>query len=485
MTSENDVIENLESFSEIREFVTRVENHNSGNSILNYIPVGLFSYFYNVKTVYINSNSNLKEISQNSFKNGTKLESISLWGHAIKNIPAFAFKDCENLNVLELGSGLISSVDENAFDGIVNSLKNLNLNNNQLQPSSLENFPVLPKLETLYLQSNKLTSIPQNFLSSYPNLINLHLGYNDLYALEVFPSSVSKLRSLQIQNIKITALPANFFAPIPNLQYLYLDNNQLSNLEIEIPMYNLYTLSLSGNKFTQVPQSLFTQVPNITYLSLGSNPLKKLDNFPFLPKLQTLQLQNIQLAEVPESFFSLITNLYNLYLDSNLLTSFNIPFNLPKLQTLQINNNKFTTIPESLVQLTNLNYLSIGGNNFSSLQNYDVFPKLLTLSNLDISNSQITEIPPNFFSKVSNLYFLALSSNKLTNFEITTYIPNLRTLQLNYNKFTQIPLNFLSTTPNITFLNMDGNQLTTLKVFSNLNQIQNIWLDFFKFKFST
>lgn len=174
MTSENEVLENYENFEDLRPYLISVTN---AQYRISYIPVGFFSLFYNVKRVFIEgSNSQIQEITENTFKNGSKIEIIQIPRSSfITSLPAYAFSDCESLTYLQMEQGKISQIDANAFFGATN-LKTLILYSNQLK--SLDVVGPLPKLLTLNLSYNKINSIQPDFFSAMSNLTYLDMRGN-------------------------------------------------------------------------------------------------------------------------------------------------------------------------------------------------------------------------------------------------------------------------------------------------------------------
>src|SRR3990167_8445415 len=90
----------------------------------------------------------------------------------------------------------------------------------QDQKIKVDTIEKMLELETLNLESNYLTSIPNLNL---PNLKYLHLNNNQLTTIPVF--NLPELKALSIENNQLVAIP---HLNLPNLKYLYLHNNQLT-----------------------------------------------------------------------------------------------------------------------------------------------------------------------------------------------------------------------------------------------------------------
>jgi len=86
------------------------------------------------------------------------------------HIPAGILNERKKISVIKLSNNQIKSVDDGAFDGLVN-LYQINLDHN-----SLKKFPVFKTksaLRELFLSNNNITEISQTSLKNLPELIEL------------------------------------------------------------------------------------------------------------------------------------------------------------------------------------------------------------------------------------------------------------------------------------------------------------------------
>jgi Leucine-rich repeat (LRR) protein len=145
------------------------------------------------------------------------IESLSLHGNAIKKINSYSFAGMPKLQTLALNNnGLTSEViAPNAFARL-NNLKLLYLNDNPLQSISRIQLAGLTNLRTINLHKAGLKSINKDTFELTPNVELINLNDNQLTDFDpAIIASLSKLRGLNLKNNpidrkKIEALRAQF-----------------------------------------------------------------------------------------------------------------------------------------------------------------------------------------------------------------------------------------------------------------------------------
>ncbi len=145
------------------------------------------------------------------------IESLSLHGNAIKKINSYSFAGIPKLQTLALNNnGLTSEViAPNAFARL-NNLKLLYLNDNPLQSISRIQLAGLTNLRTINLHKAGLKSINKDTFELTPHVELINLNDNQLTDFDpAIIASLSKLRGLNLKNNpidpkKIEALRAQF-----------------------------------------------------------------------------------------------------------------------------------------------------------------------------------------------------------------------------------------------------------------------------------
>ncbi|XP_029474169.1 podocan [Rhinatrema bivittatum] len=161
------------------------------------------------------------EIHREAFRKLRLLKSLDLSGNNLKSLPWALPK---NLETLKLKENEISSIPKGSLAGMA-KLKELYLSNNKLKVNSLyagawsqlaslqlldmsgnqmSSIPAdLPEsLEYLYLQSNKISTVPENAFDSTPNIKGIFLRFNALVVGAVKDNAFRKLRKLQVLDIE-------------------------------------------------------------------------------------------------------------------------------------------------------------------------------------------------------------------------------------------------------------------------------------------
>jgi Leucine-rich repeat (LRR) protein/PKD repeat protein len=296
-------------------------------------------------------------------------------------------------------------------NGDITSIQLSSVGMNGSIPEALEQ---LGELRYLSFYNNRFLTGPLPELDGLQKIINFDVGYTNLSGS--IPEWLGDLPL--IQNLNLSSYPgdAQFSGPIPvaltglsTLRSLYLTNNNLSQV-LSIP-------------------DEFSQLDNLQSLDLqscGLNPSSISNGLTGLSALNNLNLSSNALAIPPDSLFPDILR------------------NLPALTTLMLQNVPFRYLPGTFPELTNLNYLNLGSNNYSDLDRIsdivDTLRNCTSLRTLILQSCNLPGLPDNFhtLSTVENLY---LSNNPLQNdnWDDIGGMPALRSLYVQSCNLNELP----------------------------------------------
>ncbi len=179
------------------------------------------------------------------------------------------------------------------------NLEQLWLNNNQLTSiSELSTMTVLANLRELHVTNNKLEELNLNLFNTFPMLYVFNAGFNDVHS--IIPKNNGLLQNLEVlflNNNKLASLPTHTFSSCPQLQALYLQDNALNSLPDSCfkGLGNLRLLYLQNNALTTLPAHIFSDLKNIHVLYLRNNALEKLE------KNWNNGLENISLLDLSDN----------------------------------------------------------------------------------------------------------------------------------------------------------------------------------------
>lgn len=226
-------------------------------------------------------------------------------------------------------------------------------------------------------------------------------------------------------------------------------NGDLSNLLCQnivgltpegIEKYNSYQFKQSLEDWAQTEKKSHSE--NTTKID---EAVTKILN-SFNDKSRTLDLSNADLHSLPRCLFQL-TQLQELSLYGNELTTLSedigLLYNLKKLYLGRIIwgtpvGNKLSYLPETICKLSNLENLDVSFNNLSEIPKN--IGKLSKLEFFSAIGNQITFIPDSLCSlyKLKTLY---LGSNQITSLSNNIeFLTNLEKLSLTHNNFNEIPV---------------------------------------------
>lgn len=160
------------------------------------VPNGIFSFFTEAKEFVLSENE-LKQWKPEYLKGATKLTYLLVTQNSLENLPANAFVESPNLQLLELTENKIATIAPGAFSGL-NHLTELRLNVNQFGPDLRTDTlsEVADTLTILNLADNKLEKIPEGFFKKLSKLQELTIYYNEKIKEvegDIFPESLKKI----------------------------------------------------------------------------------------------------------------------------------------------------------------------------------------------------------------------------------------------------------------------------------------------------
>jgi hypothetical protein len=147
------------------------------------------------------------------------------------------------LTSLDLSNNQITVLTNNI--ACLAKLSTLKLNNNLIATLSSNSFSSISSLQSLYLQYNKITSIPQGlFTPVLSNLVLIDLSNNLLTTMEMWPLYLSKIISIKLNNNLIQGFTNTFG------WYLYQNYPSLASTSTIDLQYNSVS-SLSDSTIQQ------------------------------------------------------------------------------------------------------------------------------------------------------------------------------------------------------------------------------------------
>ncbi|XP_033364700.1 leucine-rich repeat-containing protein 40-like [Bombus vosnesenskii] len=423
----------------------------------------------------------LNELRELNLKNN----SIKELGPAVGDFVMLTYLDLSYNNLIELPIGMGYLVRLTSLDLSHNMLKELppdltNMRALQKLNASYNQLEMLPplgelrKVETVMLQSNKLTTFPDisgcillrvlhladnniteidmSCLEGVGQLKTLTLGNNQI---ETIPEEIIKLVYLEIFDLshnKLTLIP-KYIGLLPNLKQFAIDGNDIQNVRTDIircgtsrilkhirqgikstnldvkehvvadtstniypdryTMQSTKLLSLAGQNLTELPQEVLENAckADVGTVDLSRNKLSILpDKLCIIERIADLKLTSNQLTHIPEWIGEKYKYLQILDLSRNLLQS--LPINLGLLKYLQELNISFNRYKEIPESVYAINSLEILIANDNLITDIDVpsFQKLQKLAILNLANNNIGFVPPEL-GTLKNLRNLSLSGN--------------------------------------------------------------------------
>uniref|UniRef100_A0A182IYV9 Uncharacterized protein n=1 Tax=Anopheles atroparvus TaxID=41427 RepID=A0A182IYV9_ANOAO len=382
------------------------------------------------------------------FSEAKHIKEIYLQNNSLNVLAPGIFSDLQQLLVLDLSSNELTSewINSVTFQGL-SKLILLDLSNNKISKMEASIFRDLAGLQVLRLQNNVIDSIAENTFAELGALHSLVLSNNRLTTVEHFTfRGLTKLALLSLDFNRISRIDRLALRNQSTLQELHLNGNKL--LQVPDALYDvpvLRTLDLGENHIANINNASFRHMVQLYGLRLTENNIEiiRRGTFDAMHSLHILNLSQNRLKTVEQSCFDNNTNLQAIRLDGNFLTDIAGLFTkLPNLLWLNISDNHLEVFDYALIP-TSLQWLDIHANKIAELGNYFEIESQLSLSTIDASSNQLTEITGSAIP--NSVELLYLNDNLISKVQSYTFFkkPNLTRVDLFGNKITTLDPNAL------------------------------------------
>lgn len=147
-------------------------------------------------------------------------------------------------------------------------------------------------IEHLTLLNLRLERLPAGFLSHFPNLQALSLGYNEMRSLPAGLENLRQLRELNLvgNRLRLSDAQAQVLASLTELRHLDLSDNPIGSTTLRMGgLVDLQTLGLRNTGLETIPEGLET-CAQLTYVDLRNNQIASLPQLLIDAPVQRRQL---------------------------------------------------------------------------------------------------------------------------------------------------------------------------------------------------
>ncbi|XP_022068211.2 toll-like receptor 5 [Acanthochromis polyacanthus] len=321
------------------------------------------------------SHNNIPDPDKSTFEglNSSTIHTLDLSKNFIFSLQNAVFSPLKNATIIDISQNKINQINPNAFDGLQDHLRMLNLSFNLLGKIYSHTFINLTELRVLDLSYNHIGVLGYDAFSKLPRLRGLFLTGNSLRDL-------------------------GFPATLPNVEYLTLGDNKLSSV------YNIAKLGGSST-YVDVTDNRLTDLEDVYIILTHFKGLKTLlfgGNFikwcTLSKNITMLHSNSLEVLDLHDSSLQII------WAQGMCLHLFD---HLENLLGLNISFNSLVALPPGVFSgLSSIIDMDLSYNALTYLQT-DVFP--VSLKQLDLSNNFLVSPDPMTFR---SLTFLRLSENR-------------------------------------------------------------------------
>jgi Leucine-rich repeat (LRR) protein len=405
----------------------------------------------------------------------TALEVLEIQSNKLTSLPA-EIKLLAHLRILNLSENQFTTLPSDLFSLV--PLVELIATKNAFS-GSFFNVDKAPHLQKLVLSNNTISSFCESGSVSLPALKHLDLGVNRLSSLPDI-SSWTSLTTLLIGNNKLSTLPEGFVSLQQTLQHADFTSNDIKTIDEKIALMDaLKVLVLAANPLrvrkyltmntTDLKQDLHSRLePEEVEVVPQTETGAEIEGFADVEKSGwqlkqsgVLDLSNQNMTEIDKEAlvtFTQSNDVRQLYLQQNALTT--IPIILSQfdhLSVLDLSRNDITCVLTESLLLPKLRELRLMKNKMQSLDDIMLYLSAPSLQHLDISLNRISGSLPIFRSAFPELLILHMSDNKINEVSADA-LKGLKIVNLCNNEIPRLEPQIGQLGDTLTNLSVDGNK---------------------------
>ncbi|MBA2612428.1 MAG: DUF4173 domain-containing protein [Bacteroidetes bacterium] len=279
------------------------------------------------------------------------------------------------------------------------------------------------------------------------------------------------ITSLDLSSSCIYSLKPIF--SIFNIKELILKNGRLASLNDLNNFPKLQKLDLEGNYLLSLDS--LPLLKDLTHLSVANNPISELNHLDNTKHLQVLDVSNTNLKHIND--ISFLKELKELLLNGNKINDLTPLEFFPKLESLSAIN--IQTYPDKIPELRSLKYLNISGS--PALQNLLKLKAPINIEHLNLNSNSLKNIDVLFEAtnnknittiKFKKLKELHLESNDLYSINKINLLTSVETLNLTNNKIRYIAS--MAALKDLKRLYINNNDLRDIHFLDSLVQIKEL-----------
>lgn len=206
------------------------------------------------------------------------LERLFLGGNDITKIATDSFVTLDALEEIVLDYNELSTIDDGAFRGLEDSLKELELHANYLSQIPTAAMKQLRKLLFLKISKNNIKTIKNAFQGDY-TLNMLELDSNPLvFSKNTFQGLEHSLETLFLRDVGMSIIPVAELSSLKTLSYLDISHNHFhrKTFDTDISTLSVKTLVMSNNSLRHISPSAFINLRHPIGLDLDNNNISNI-----------------------------------------------------------------------------------------------------------------------------------------------------------------------------------------------------------------